>query len=57
MARRLFRSRAQRILGGVCGGFAEYFDVDVVLVRLLWALSVLLNGAGLRATLPQSICS
>lgn len=51
MARRLFRSRAQRILGGVCGGFAEYFDVDVVLVRLLWALSVLLNGAGLLAYL------
>lgn len=34
--KRLTRSRTQRMWGGVCGGFAEYFKVDPVLVRLVW---------------------
>ena len=34
MAKRLFRSMSQKMLGGVCGGLADYFDVDVSLVRL-----------------------
>ncbi len=32
--RRLHRSRTQRMLGGVAGGLAEYFDVDATIVRL-----------------------
>jgi phage shock protein C len=35
MAKRLYRSTSQKMLGGVCGGVAEYFDVDVSIVRLL----------------------
>ncbi len=34
--KRLRRSRREKLLGGVCGGFAEYFDVDPVLVRIIW---------------------
>lgn len=34
--KRLMRSRTERMWGGVCGGFAEYFKVDPVLVRLVW---------------------
>lgn len=34
--KRLLRSRTERMWGGVCGGFAEYFKVDPVLVRLVW---------------------
>jgi phage shock protein C len=35
MAKRLYRSTTQKMLAGVCGGLAEYFDVDVSIVRLL----------------------
>jgi phage shock protein C len=35
MAKKLIRSGSQKMLGGVCGGLAEYFDIDVSLVRLL----------------------
>lgn len=41
--RRLTRSRTQGVIGGVCAGLAEYFGVDVVLVRLLF---VILSIAG-----------
>jgi phage shock protein C len=47
--KRLYRSRQDRILGGVCGGLAEYFVIDTTLVRLLWILSVILGGAGVLA--------
>jgi phage shock protein C len=33
-AKRLYRSLSQKMIGGVCGGLAEYFDIDVSLVRL-----------------------
>jgi phage shock protein C len=36
MAKRLYRSTTQKMIGGVCGGLAEYFDVDVSLVRLIF---------------------
>lgn len=36
--RKLYRSRRQRVLAGVCGGLAEYLNVDVVIVRLVWVL-------------------
>lgn len=45
--KRLYRSRRQRLLGGVCGGLAEYFGLDVSLVRLAWILFVLLAGSGI----------
>jgi phage shock protein C len=36
MAKKLYRSYSQKMLGGVCGGLAEYLDIDVSIVRLLW---------------------
>ena len=45
-AKRLYRSGKEKILGGVCGGIAEYFRVDPVLVRLLWVLFALAWGTG-----------
>lgn len=44
---RLYRSRTDRVLFGVAGGFAEWLDVDPSLVRLVWALLVVAGGAGL----------
>ncbi len=46
MARRLTRNRRKAAIGGVAAGFADYFDVDPVLVRLGFVLALLLNGAG-----------
>tara|TARA_Y100000310_G_scaffold144893_3_gene144203 strand:+ start:25035 stop:25226 length:192 start_codon:yes stop_codon:yes gene_type:complete len=46
--KRLFRSRSDKILGGVCGGIAAYFSVDPVLIRLICIL-LLFSGAGLLA--------
>lgn len=46
MARRLTRSRTQRMIGGVCGGLAEYFNVDPTLVRLLFVAMAILGGHG-----------
>jgi phage shock protein C len=35
MAKKLYRSASQKMLAGVCGGLAEYLDIDVSIVRLL----------------------
>jgi phage shock protein PspC (stress-responsive transcriptional regulator) len=49
MERRLFRSRTEKIIAGVCGGLAEYFNTDPTIVRLIWVLVSLLGGAGILA--------
>jgi phage shock protein PspC (stress-responsive transcriptional regulator) len=43
MAKRLYRSRTNRILTGLCGGLGEYFDIDPVLVRIVWLIIPGLN--------------
>ena len=42
--KRLYRSRKDRIIAGVCGGMAEYFHVDPVFVRLIWVALGLMAG-------------
>ncbi len=49
--KRLYRSGKDHILGGVCAGLAEYLNIDAVLVRVLWLVSVMFNGIGLLAYL------
>lgn len=44
--RRLYKSRRNRMIDGICGGIAEYFDIDVTIVRILWVLMILLGGSG-----------
>ena len=44
---RLYRSRSDRMIAGVAGGFAEYFGVDSALVRIVWAALVLAGGFGI----------
>ena len=39
--KQLVRSRANRKIAGVCAGFAEYFDLDVTLVRVVWLVLLL----------------
>ena len=45
--RKLYRSKTNRVLAGVCGGLAEYFNLDVTLIRVLFVLLAVLGGAGL----------
>jgi phage shock protein PspC (stress-responsive transcriptional regulator) len=47
MDKKLFRSNSNKMLAGVCGGIAEYFNIDPTLVRIGWALFVLLAGSGI----------
>jgi phage shock protein C len=47
MAKRLQRSRTERMIAGVCGGVAEYFEVDPTLVRLIWVAITVMAGAGI----------
>lgn len=49
MRRRLMRAREGRKIAGVCQGFAEYFDVDVTLVRLLWVVLAFCGAFGVIA--------
>ncbi len=46
---RLTRSRSERTIAGVCGGLAEYFNVDVTLIRLLFVVFALAGGPGVLA--------
>src|SRR4051812_41153171 len=47
MRERLYRSRTDRMIFGVAGGMADWFDLDPSLVRLVWALLVVAGGVGL----------
>lgn len=46
MEKRLYRSRNDQKIAGVCGGLAEYFGIDSTLVRLLWLVSIFVFGTG-----------
>ena len=47
--KKLYKSATDRKIAGVCGGIAEYFNVDATLIRLAWVLFGLLGGSGLLA--------
>ena len=47
--KKLYKSATDKKIAGVCGGLAEYFNVDATLIRLAWVLFSLLGGSGLLA--------
>ena len=47
--KRVYRSRTDRMLGGVCGGLGKYLGLDPVLLRVVWAISFFVAGAGFLA--------
>lgn len=53
--RRLYRSNVNRMIAGVCGGIAEYMNVDPTLVRLGFVLLVFVNGVGILLYLVMAI--
>ena len=49
MDKRLYKSNNSKMIDGVCGGIAEYFDLDPTIVRLGWVLFCALGGSGIIA--------
>ena len=55
MEKKLYRSRTDKKLCGVCGGLAKYLNMDVTIVRLICALLVLFTGIGLLAYIVAAL--
>jgi phage shock protein PspC (stress-responsive transcriptional regulator) len=49
--KRLYRDPEHRVIGGVCGGLAAYFDMDVVIMRIIFVLLTVFTGVGILAYL------
>lgn len=49
MPKKLYRSSRDRMLGGVAGGLAEYFEIDSTLIRILFVIIVFIGGTGILA--------
>ena len=55
MEKRLYRSRTDRMIWGVCGGLAKYFNIDPVLVRVIFVVLGLASGVGIIAYIVLAI--
>lgn len=55
MKKKLYKSNTDKKLCGVCGGIAEYFDVDPTIIRLVWVIFTLAGGSGLIAYIIAAI--
>ena len=55
MEKRLYRSRRDRMIWGVCGGLAEYLDIDPTIIRIIAVLLALASGAGIIAYIILAI--
>lgn len=47
MEKKLYRSRTNYMIAGICGGLGEYFGIDPTVIRLIFAITLLLGGASL----------
>lgn len=47
MEKRLYRSKKDHVIAGVCGGLGEYFNIDSTIIRLFWIISILIFGVGI----------
>lgn len=55
--RRLYRSRTDRKIAGVCGGLAQYLNVDPTVVRIIFLVLLFIGGGGLLIYLIIWICA
>ncbi|MCI6966608.1 PspC domain-containing protein [bacterium] len=55
MNKKLYKSNENKMLDGVCGGIAEYFDIDPTVVRLGWVVFCALGGSGILAYIIAAI--
>lgn len=51
MTKKLYRLKAEKKIAGICAGLGEYFEVDPVIVRLIFLLFIFAGGAGIIAYL------
>lgn len=49
MQKKLYRSKKEKMVAGVAGGLGQYFDVDPVLIRVLFVITVFMSGTGVIA--------
>lgn len=52
---RLYKSRNNKMICGVCAGIADYFNIDPSIVRVLWAVLALAAGTGVLAYIACAI--
>ena len=55
MKKRLYKIENGKKIFGVCGGIAEYFDIDPTIVRLLWIFLVFCAGTGVLAYIVAAL--
>lgn len=55
MKKRLYKSSTDKQVCGVCGGLAEYFDIDSTIIRLIWIFLILFAGTGFLAYIACAI--
>ena len=53
--KKLYKSTTDRKVAGVCGGIAEYLEIDSTLIRLIWVISIFCAGGGLIAYLIAAL--
>lgn len=47
MARKIYRNEKEKVIGGVCAGLADYFDIDVVIIRVIFIATALVWGSSI----------
>lgn len=55
MKKRLYKIEEGKKLWGVCGGIAEYFDIDPTIIRLIWLIFIFCVGTGILAYIIAAI--
>ena len=55
MEKRLYRSQTDRMIWGVCGGLAKYFDIDPTIIRIIFVVLIFANGLGILAYIILAI--
>ncbi|MCF8009029.1 MAG: PspC domain-containing protein [Halanaerobiales bacterium] len=46
MNKKIYRSRDNKMIGGVCGGLGEYFEIDPIIIRLIFLIIFFMGGVG-----------
>jgi len=54
--KRLYKSRTNKVIGGVCGGIGEYFGIDPTILRVIFVVLIFFHGAGLLIYLIAWLC-
>jgi phage shock protein PspC (stress-responsive transcriptional regulator) len=53
--KKLYRNTEKKLISGVCSGFADYFGINVILMRIIWVVLAFLHGVGIIAYLVSAL--